>query len=292
MRVQSSTLRERTIANQYLHGELPAERAAALLRGTNPYGMLLAGEVISDHLTKDTPHMASTWSRTAAAYYKRVVAETDGGLWRDDFDHAGSRVKAQMRLAQLPALEAMHGRRAFPQTRTVKTMYGNLLRVAIEAFNSTHANTRDRVSSAMEVRGALGELAVLLLAQRHALREIGRTNWLPLQSAYPEKHGGDCLAKTGAYTWDLNVFTHADKNNTPTPTHRLQIRKHLDDADSPPVGPTLYISPDLSLRHNERWVSERIIASCEVEARSPEPAPQLTAELDARTKLLLDILEG
>lgn len=287
-----STRRQLTIANQYLHGELPAERAVTLLKRTDPFGRLLGGEVALDYMTKDSPHMASTWGMMASREYQAVVSQTQSGVWRDGYDHAGSRIKAQMRLAQITTQETMHRRTALPPRSTVETMYRALLKIAATTAENASATRFSRVDSAIEVRGSLGKVAVLLLTQRLALREIGCDAWLPLQSSFSEDNAGDCMNNFGDYVWDLNIFTPSGDNGSPSAAHRLKIRDHRGEHSTPAAGPTIYIDPDLRLRSGEHRLAEKIIAGCDLEAQSPASATRLTRELDARTALLLDVLVG
>lgn len=289
MRKRPSTLRALTIANEYLHGELPAQNAAYDLRRQGPFGKLLAGEVLLDQVTTDEPRMVSTRVTLARRDHEGVVAQTNGGQWRDGYDHIGSRVKAQMRLAQIEALAHIYRKSALPPHATVEKMYTKLLENATAALDWARLNRSSKVDSAMELRGTLGKYAVLLLAQRHALQEIGCEDWLPLQSSFSEDHAGDCLTDTGAYAWDLNIFTPG-VGNEPQKTYSLKIRNYNDGSSPTPSGPTLYIYPDLMLRPTEQWTGQQIIASCDLEVRTPDRAARVTQELDARAEKLLDIL--
>jgi hypothetical protein len=171
-------------------------------------------------------------------------------------------------------------------------MCQRLSRLAAATLQESRPRRHDRLDSAIEVRGALGEMAILLLAQRYALREVGCEEWLPLQSTFSEDNGGDCLGDSGDFAWDLNIFTPSEDNGLPDKTYNLQIKNFNDETGDPPLGPTLYINPDLVLRPDDSWVYGKIIAACDFEAQSPGGSERLTRELNARTERLLNVLEA
>lgn len=269
------------VANQYLHGELSAYNAAGQLTNKGPLGKLLAGEVLLDEAARGERHMASSLLQFAKENLGGVVSQTEQGTWKDGYDHAGSLAKARMRLAQFKALTTVYSKRMMPQRATVQGMYSKLLSRAVTTADTVRLNPHDRLASAIEVRGVLGEMAVLLLAQRYALREADSDVWLPLQSLFSEDSGGDCVMDTDAYAWDLNVLTPG--GNGPETTYTLQI-KSIDQGETP-KGPTLYIASDLALQPGA------IITACDLEAQSPDQATHLTQELDARTEKLLNFFD-
>jgi len=282
-----------TIANRYLHGEVGAETAAKQLTTKGPFGKLLAGEVLLDRMTTSPASFASTYSTRARQQYNGVVEQTKSGQWKDGYDHAGSRIRAQMRLAQLTALETLYSKRKLPAERSAEVMYNRLLSLGRTAIDSRHGRPLSKVDSAIEERGMLNELAVLLLAQRFAIREVGSDEWFPFQSSFSEDTAGDCLERRpDDYTWDLNVFTRPVQGSIPDKTYTLQIRQSNYRKTGPPTGPTLYVNPDLILKPDERGVSEKIITACAFEADDPLGAARLSQELDARTEKLLTVLES
>lgn len=283
-----STYEHLTIANQYLHEELPAFSAARQLTTKGPFGKWLAAEVLLDAAAHREKRAASTLLASAQQNYSGVISQTEGGTWRDGYDHADSRVRTHMRLTQFKALRDVVSRGRMPSPGTVEAMYNKLLNRAVSTAEAVRQNHRDRIDSAIRVRGTLGEMAVLLLAQRYALREVGCDVWLPLQSFFSEDSGGDCLAETNTYAWDLSVFT-PNAAARPELTHMLQIKDMNRGEDE--RGPTLYISPDLALQPTETFVTQAIIAACEFEAQAPSQAGRLTRELDARTERLVELLE-
>lgn len=277
------------IANAYLQGELQASNAASLLVKGDPFGMLLAGEVLLDQATKDSRHMVSTYVRRADGHFNRVIQETNEGFWKDGYDHASSRARAQVRLAQLSVFQLIYAKGILPGRDVTKGMYRNLARLGSQLVESRLQNVTDKYDSAMELRGVVSELSVLLLGQRYALREVGSQEWLPLQSSFSEDNGGSCVERTENFAWDINIFTAGRSGSWPEQTYAFQVKNLKNNIVNEELGPTLYVIPDLSLQAGERSTAHYIIRDCNNEMRFPQ-AGSVTEALNARTEKLLDFL--
>lgn len=277
------------IANQYLQGELLADRAATRLAEGNPFGRFLAGEVLLDQVTKDPTSVVAGHLSRAKEHFTAVVQQTDNGLWQDGYDHAGSRGRAMFRIAQLGVYHSLYAQKVMPKRPAVEAAYRKVLGTAVQVNHHRSKNFQDRITSALDLRGVIGEMAVLLLAQRYALHTEISDEWLPLQSSFSEDHGGNCLADTGAYAWDMNVFAPTGERDLPTRVQSLQVR-YANSGSAPTLGPTVHISPDLAMYPGEKFVAEAIINECNFEMQSPERAARLTENLDTRTERLLNIL--
>ena len=197
-----------------------------------------------------------------------------------------SRVRAGMRLAQLKLVELLYSKKSLPQTpATAESAYCKLLKHATATNEATRPFRTDRRDSAIEVRGLLGEMAVLLLAQRIALRGEASDRWLALQSSFSEDHGGDCLVNTGAPAWDLDVFTPG-QDAVPKLAYTLQV-KSANLRPSSPTAPTVYINPDLALCDGESGIISKVIEECNAEISATPSAAPAAERLDRRTTQLL-----
>lgn len=279
------------IANRYLHSEESAEQTARDLTKRGIFGSLLAGEVLVEEASRQKPHMVSPFIKFARQEYEKVLEQAALLSAVDAHDHANDVARARMRRAQLPILDIIYSKRRFPGQSLVEDMYRKLAKQALGVVEITSANHASKSDPDIELKGIKSELAVLLLAQRCAIRNIGCNEWLPLQSMFSEDHGGDCRKDTDAPAWDMNIFTKAADDEPPAKTYSIQIKTSRFGA--PAVGvATVYVNHDLLLHPREHCPGQQIIMDCISEIRDPDRSEHITQRLDFRTEKLLDIIEG
>jgi hypothetical protein len=284
-------------ANAYLHGERSARDVAATLVKRGPFGKLVAGEIIVDEACKSTPsNVTSSMNAGKGFLYTAAQVARDPQYSGPSIGitYETEHAKAKMRMAQIIALEVIHGKQRLPSERTATTMYEELVRLAGRTVDVVREKGPSRTEDAIELRGVVGEMAVLLLAQRAAIKVIGCEEWLPLQSLYSEDHGGDCIALLTADSsprWDMNVFTRSDSTKPPDRSYEVQIKSWPKEHETVPViAPyTIYVATDLAVRPGEPKVSHHIIEECLYE-QSPECPPWVLTNLEQRTEGLLNIL--
>jgi len=279
-----------SIANQYLHGTEEAQPVARRLSSKGSFGNLLAGEILVEQASRQTPSMAPDWFRHARALLEKATYPT-----KDESPDlsASSIARAEFRLAQLSALEEMFSKGVLPKNSTTQRMYNELTKRAISIADTSRSMRGNQVHSAMQLRGFIGELAVLLIAQRYSIQQIGSDSWLPFQSFFSENNGGDCLYDTGAPTWDINIYTQTNKSDPIEKSYMLQVKSAKPDSDIDPAIPIVSVNSDLFLPGDDGWlgrVGDKIIRSCSFELERPEASERLTRELDIRTEMLLEII--
>lgn len=271
------------IANQYLSGRAPIGKTLYRLRqrGTNFSG-LVAAELLIDEAWKSAPLTAGSEIERATRHYEKVkaVARRPGEF---DFE---THLRAKIRLAQLPVLALMLGQRELPPSEATQKMYGDLLKISHKALTRfDHMRDELPVSTRRIVAGTASELAVLLLGQRHALREDIAQSWLPLQSRFSEDHGGNCYGRSEVPGWDTSFYTQTP--GAPIALGATLEVKTSGRAEDKNPG-TVRLDPDLALRPGEHEIYRKIIAACVFEAEpGGRDTSRVSAELNDRTVKLL-----
>jgi hypothetical protein len=118
----------------------------------------------------------------------------------------------------------LYSKQRLPQRPTVEDMYGWRVKLAHATNEAERPYRSDRRPSPVRVRSVLGEMVVLLLAQRLGLRNNLPDKWLPLQSTLTER-GDDCLTDSGRYVWDIDIFTPG--YSLPDLSYKLRVKNLL-----------------------------------------------------------------
>ena len=266
------------IANDYLSGEVGYGEARHRLARRGSYGNLIAGELALEEAHKAGKRkssLVSSYVEQAGISYKRTI----GTSALETADTKLSNIlRANVRLAQLSVFNQLFRTLCIPETSTINKMYRDLTKLGAHGL--------------IEVKGTLGELAVLALAQRHSLREVDGQGWLPLQSLFSEDHGGDCLEDKDSSSWDMTIFTQYDHKDPLQETYKIQTKSSLYSPRATGDITTVSIRPDLLLYPEEgthRVVSE-ILVGCMFEISKPDRAQRVTHQLDKRTEQMLDVI--
>jgi len=276
-----------SIANKYLRQDCTAENTVRELANFNtPYGLLVAGEIALEAAwDKRDPN----WLDTASEFYEGCKAVCDESSIGDFLDQT----TADIRIAHIPTLKWMFEEQKLPNEETATTMYEKITLAGKIALDQTIARLKDISRDDYgDVSGKLGEISVLLLAQRYAIRSIGTDKWLPIQSTFSQDHGGNCLATSYRPSWDVSIITELD-DSFDDPYYKLQVKRSNKRIPEEDYGSVLVcVYPDLALREGEGDIAEVIINHCYYEQGTEiTNKERITKDLGIRTEKLLEIID-
>ncbi len=277
----------RIIANAYLQNKIHLLEATNRLSHYGSNGQYIAAELCLVKAATSIPTQASSWLILAQ---KKLENAFDTNNHNDNL-----KLKTYERLLQLNILKTILIDHDLPSEKIVYDEYSKLVSISSyyldKLVNQSPYNDREKQS----LVGKLGEIAVLALAQRWALREIGTKDWLPIQSFFHEDHGGNCLYVTNQPAWDITIYeSKLDPLNPVQQTHKIQIKNshpQIQERSNHNNIPTIYINDDLASYPNEPSVFRNILLSCNYELMYPTKAQRLSRELNDRTEKLLNILD-
>ncbi len=282
------------IANRYLQEEMEfgeAKRRIIHASKYSSFGHLILGELSLEQahrVSQSDPSLVSTYMELARSRYRSA---SEDNTEPDDIS-LSNRLRANMRLAQANVLEYILKKQQIPELPLIQSMYKRLLGVGAHALKDNPNIYRDTHDTMLEVKGTLPEIALLALAQRHAIRDIGGEGWLPLQSFFSQDHGGDCTKKTNKPAWDMTIFTQYDLKDRLEPTYKIQTKTYLPEPVEDINGvTTVRLHPDIGLSwENTRQTLGSIIIGCQLELHDPEGSTRITEDLDKRQEKFLDII--
>ncbi len=289
--VSNSNLNCRIIADSYLQNKAQLFESIDKLLDYGAYGEYIAGELCVMKAADDLSMHASSWLKIARQHL--------GNSFNSSESNDILKLKTFERLSQLKILSIIFSTHSLPTEEIVFKEYEKLVKIGgnytRKLDNLSLYSDRDREI----MTGTLGEIAVLALSQRWAIKEIGTKDWLPIQSSFNEDHGGSCIEITSKPAWDITIYeSRSDTSNPIQPIHKIQVK------NSPPQSysrarnhhdiPTIYINKDLALSpFKESSVFRNILLSCEYELTEPNnKSHRLSRELDYRTEKLLDIIDN
>lgn len=286
------------IMNDYLNEEILYEEAKSrLITKKSSTSDFLIGELAIEECYRQTPDrwsFVSSYLEVAKASYSKVV----NNVRKERSDvYASNKLRSGLRLAQLPTLEPVLKLDKIPDLTTFTSMYSKIINLGDTTLKTYPEVFRDKHDTTIEVKGVLGEIAFLALAQRHSLREVNGEGWLPLQSFFSQDHGGDCLQKTDGLAWDMTIFTQYDPSHPLESTYKIQDKLSFVNPTTRVCNDitTVGIYPDLQIRQSEHssTIVRSIIAGCkfEFDAIDPTKAERITRDLDKRTEKLLEIID-
>ncbi len=277
-------------ANEYLTGQATAREAIELLPHEGLFSGLLIGEIAVEEATKVDATFASGWLSFARKKLDKVAESS----YIDDENDDTNVARALLRLTQLEALETIYSYHQMPSENQALDMYLSLGQLGVDLLDKRKVdeNNQSRISS--NIKGVLGEMAVLLLIERYALKEIGADSFVALQSMLSEDHGGDCIRYDISPSWDINILTRLSLEEAIEKTYRLQIKNskfYFPNTKRNDLFVTnVFLDPDLAVYENEQNISERIIRGCYIEMHNLASLERLSSELDKRNEQLLEII--
>ncbi len=161
-----------------------------------------------------------------------------------------------------------------------------------KAYFSGNYVSEDEKSS---MSGMIGEIAVLALLQRFAIREIGSNTFSPILSMLREDRRNN-HGSTINHGWDISVFTQLGRAK-PILNYRVQVKTFEQDQSTKPKIDEARISrvvinPDLQVRPGDRYVACNIVNECFRELTDRWAPDTLTDRLDDRTTSLLEYIDA
>lgn len=277
-------------ANEYLKGQATAREAIRLLPHDGLFSSLLSGEIAVEEATKAGIDYASGWLSFARNKLDKVV---ENSYINDEKDEAYA-ARAALRLTQLEVLDSIYSHHQMPTEDQVFDMYINIGKLGVELLDKRKIDENNQYHTMSNIKGVLGEMAVLLLIDRYALNDIGPDSFVALQSILSEDHGGDCLHYDSSPAWDINILTRLSLEEAIEKTYRLQIKNskfYCPNMKRNDLFVTnVFLDPDLAVDKHELKIPEKIIRGCNVELNYPVSVERLSSELDKRQEQLLEII--
>lgn len=285
------------IMNDYLHEELRYEEAKSKLtvKNSSTSDFLIGELTVEECFRLGTTRwsLISSHLEQAKASYKKVIRNVHQ---ENPETNASNKLRSGLRLAQIPSLNSILKSDQIPNLSTFTSMYSKIVNLGATTLAAYPDVFVDQHDTTLEVKGTLGEIALLALAQRHSLREVNGEGWLPLQSFFSQDHGGDCQENTEGHAWDMTIFTQYDPDCPLESTYKIQDKIFFDGQNRVNNDiTTIGVRPDLQIRQNEysSTIIKSILLGCQIEYNAVEPrkAERITSELDFRTNKLLSILD-
>ena len=289
--------RERLIINppvydlhRYIDGKVDAATTCMNLDACSPQGNLFAGEIAIEQAKRHTKKAnAFAWLSYANLALTRAVNLDQ--QYGKPIGYIGARAIVQ--ISQLPLHALIMDRNQLPDKKTASDIYNTTVSAGMELLKSIHLpEVYNDDEARAHAQGTLSEIAVLSLAQRFALREIGSDTWFPHFSLVSE----DKKNRKGSsvnHKWDITIL--GDMGDGPVVEERIEVKTSKHHIDpllqiSSPIK-SVFVSPDLALSKRERSVPEVIIDECNLELFQPSIAT-ISRRLDERTEQFLDRLEA
>lgn len=255
------------------------------------FGRHLVGELYLQKASQASPSEVSSWITLAENAFRSSSNFTDPSL-----DNT-IRLKSNLRLANLSTLSIFFKKQSLPSVSSIKTSHHESLIIASAFKDFLDHNEYSRKLDPLGIIGTLGEVAILSLLNRWAIRDIGCDTVFSCQSFFDEDYGSDCVVGLGLPKWDINIYQSGLESITQqkiSRTHKLQVKnstRYNEDPNSYPEIQTVHINEDLAIIPGESFIIGKIISGCLIELACPEDAGRTTKELDQRTDQLLKIID-
>lgn len=281
------------IANSYLQGDIEFGEANYRLKNRNSHSNLILGEIALEEaklaIDRDFS-IASTQFNYAKQCFQKAA---NPPRYESLASKESSQIKAHLRLTQFPALPKVLIDRKLPERGVVRGMYERMIGLGNDTLKFIPDIFNRNDNSAIELKGILGEMAVMSLAQRYSLRDGSSQVWLPIQSMFSEDHGGNCIAETDEESWDMSIFTQYDLDDPVKLPYKIQIKTAARRYEQDNGVTYVNICPDLKLHNKEdpRSVIGSILVGCSLEIKRPNKCERITDLLDQRTEMLLDKID-
>lgn len=283
------------VSSEYQHGRTPLAIAVQRFeRSGSVKGLLDAAELCLEQAFKeDGLEKTGEWLGRGKHNLERIVHNNVAA--ETPVKH--ETVRALLHLAQLPNTQHLALTNAIPPVRKAEGAYQQTVKVMhslTPAFQRQRQNSARHSDVAFQA-GTFAEASVLLLGQRHALREMGDQSWFPMMAWHSQDHA-NTHGTTINRGWDVSVYTDID--GVENPTYRIQVKSsdqatthHERHAQTIPGISFIVLRDALSLSKTDRqhFSVTKVIAELACEAEGNDP--RVTERLDARTNLLLDALD-
>jgi hypothetical protein len=281
----------RVLANDFINDNITLDLALFRLGNRGLYGTYLAGELLLEEASSSSgQHRAIKLKR---ANHKFTYVQNLRERVSNNRDFVTT-ARASLRKQQIPIFHSMLANYRLPNQQIMEDRYEGLVRLSNSLLDHSTEYRYAKDDDAIELRGILGEMAVLLLLQRFAINELPESSWIPVQSYFSEDHGGNCISTTTKPAWDINIFTQLDKTEPIQQTYKIQVKTH--EKDFLPYQESaldiININQDLSLDEKESRIASLIIRSCLAEKKNPNNCERIASMLDERTDRMLDKIDS
>jgi len=274
------------IQSRLSDGIITAPEAVELLEGASKFGLLYAAQLATEQaFSASNFDEASTWIQRAATDYDNVLTR-----YASSSESLGIQAEALLGKTQLPLMSYLACFGELPPQRLIEKCYQDTVTAAermVEIFPGKNKVTTD----SGHLVGIITEAAVLLLAQRFTLRQIGDNSWLALHSLYSQDNGNGRRYKVST-AWDMTVFTEGDQG--PVGSYFVEIKASADSfrdrkrnrGFAEGITP-VFFAPDLQIPGATGMAQLHTVKELAKELKGD---PSVTSNLDRRTERLLDIL--
>ncbi len=275
-------------ADDYLKGTIGIDEVTHKLEQRKAFGRYVIGELALERSSESSPRDSNHWLAFARRNFKFA---------RDSLDPRTTlpiRAKSGSKINQLDIFKDIHVNNKLPRLNLAREAYRNILFETKKYQDISDNSPLSQMNEDLEMRGHLGEMAILLLLQRFSLNEMEEGTWTPLQSYFSEDHGGSCLSRSDIPTWDINIFTKLGRDEPLDKTYNLQVKSNKNAYTlAKDIGAdTIYIREDLKLSRNEQRVASLIIHAAYFEMTRPNDSSRISYDLDTRTEKLLDKIDS
>lgn len=267
----------------YLNGKCSYKQARHTLNSSTPQGQVWAGEIALEnaHKYNDLDYLGEAQTSFDKALGSLALSGNSPELV----------ARAKIRNSHLPVDGIMIMDGLLPPKKLAEKVYGQTVQIAQDLAEKRKEMYRvNREDDTCDLKGVLGELAVLTLLERTAIYEIGSDNWYPSLSLISQdrnnRHGSS--VDRG---WDISIFS--DYWGVKMPSHKIQVKnsKHAHiEADRRKDIILVEVDPDMRILPTEKNISETVIRESYLELFLPKSTKVATPNLNTRKELLLDIV--
>jgi|GEM_PF-699946 len=283
------------VLHSYQMHEMSRDFAIKKLSYMGTSGRLFAGQLLiekssradsSDESIEILGEAAVQFKEAEIAFGKRHEAKSK----KSDF------YRAQLFLGYLPIFAYMNSENSFPPAEAAESAYQKTINIGYKVLEEIldHNINTDNYKKRSNLKGLLGEIAVLGLTNRAAVYDIGSDNYfaVPATVQYDRanRHG-----TTVDRSSDINVFS--DNVGLEDPAYKLAIKNSnyiYESVNKFELGKNIRInvSPDLENNPNESYVSSEIMKELYSEMSGIFYSAEVTESLDYRTEKLFDIFDN
>ena len=277
------------VTRQYLSGLINAKSALLSIDHINsPNSRLTAAQIELDAGSKQ-PKLASLW-------LNRVERDLKLAADYDACDVAG--IEARTLQMQYPVYKKLLCLKQLPNQAEAETVYYNTIRYASNLSGlSSRFYESDDIKKYQRIIGLIGEILILALMQRSAIRTATTSERFAIKSFISE----DRCFKPGMVTnpgWDISDLVY-DRSGGIYTKNKIQVKSsatavYNSYSQRPKPSSTIKLvrlDPDIKLWPDEHFVATNIIHTAEEELLYPGDQ-ECSNRLDARTSLLYNILDS
>ena len=272
------------VLRTYLDNKSNYKQARSHLNNSTAQGQCWAGEIA---LEKAHKYNSLDYLDDAQISYERAL-----GSLAVSGKNPELVAKAKIRSAHLPVDGIMIMDQALPPKSLAETVYKQTIQISQDlALARQEMHRTQPEKDTCDLKGVLGEFAILSLLERISIQEIGSENWYPTLSLISQdrknRHGSS--VDRG---WDISIFS--DYWGVKMPSHKIQVKNsrhaHIDAVRKKDII-LVEVDPDIRINSFEKNISEIVIRECFLELNYPKSTITATPNLNSRKEKLLDIVD-